>query len=81
MRTELRKKITELLDATGLPWELKRGKKHIRVLLDGVQISVCSCDTHTGRDHRQVQAAINRHMRELRAEPNNQRPVSRAGKK
>ncbi len=71
MRTELRKKLVEILNATGLPWELQQGKKHIKVLLDGKQITVCSIGSHTGRDHRQVQSAINRRMRELRAETNN----------
>lgn len=66
MKHEIRREITNTLKATGLPWDLERGKKHIHIVLAGHRIGVYSPSNKVSwRDLQNLTANIRRCAREL----------------
>jgi hypothetical protein len=60
------REIKTLLQASGLPWEIKRGKKHRQIVVAGAIVSrvpiVCR-GNETGHQHKNVVAAVRRIIR------------------
>lgn len=55
------------LDATGLPWRVEQGKKHIKLLIDGRLATVISRSTHGPDSGRIVQNTLSTIQRAARA--------------
>ena len=45
-------RLREALDATGLPWEVKNGGRHTKVMLDGRLVAVLSRNKHCSHEQR-----------------------------
>ena len=61
---KVHREAVELLRSTGRPWELRHGKRHVHVILDGRMIGVLCSYSGKGRDTTMIRAAIRRHIRE-----------------
>lgn len=65
MRTAVNREIEAALIATGLPYEIKHGGKHLKVYLAGAFILSLCRKPGPRRDSKQAIAAIKRRVREL----------------
>lgn len=68
IRERIPPELREMLDATGLDWTIKTGKKHQKIFLDGRMIGVFSHGYRPSRDDKDfdsIRCAIQRRQRAM----------------
>lgn len=60
--------VRDALDATGLPWELRRGKRHQKIILDGRFVGILPHDCAPTGHQRALKATLTQIRRAARGE-------------
>lgn len=76
----IRRSVEAALKATGLPYEIRQGSRHKKVILAGKFIGVLCTIPGKRRDDKQIQAAIRQRLRELNINADTNGTVCRTGR-